>query len=143
MVNFHFHDIVESGKHQPAFVYLFESFFSSSNAPMAYMDVAEKPRAKATPARLHCILSVIQSGHLEFTRSEAFSWLTTEVSLLSYSTQTKSCFCSFPFCPLFTLSLSSVPSCVCMSFVLRTCARVHPSIHPSYDTYLLHAVRPC
>lgn len=138
-----FHDVVDQEKVSQHFiVYLFFFiFFSFPNAPMAHVDVAVKPRAKATPARLHCILSVIQSGHLGFTRSEAFSWLATEVSLLSFLTRTKSCFFFLPlWSPFPSLSLSSAPSCVSESFVHLTCACVCPSIRPSYDVYLLYAV---
>lgn len=36
------------------------------------------------PVHLHCILSIIQSSHLDFTRSEVFTWPSMEVSLLSF-----------------------------------------------------------
>lgn len=58
------------------------------------------------PVRLHCILSIIQSSQLDFTRSEAFTWPTMDSFWL-------------PSCPSFFSSLpcGSVCTHLCPAFL--------------------------
>lgn len=62
------------------------------------------------PVRLHCILSIIQSIQLDFTRSEAFTWPAMQVSLLSFWLHS---------CPRFFSSLpcDSVCTHLCPAFL--------------------------
>lgn len=78
------------------------------------------------PLCLHCVLSVIQSHHLHFTRSETLSWPTTGGHCLSF------CVCALTY---FHFESAHVPVSVllCWACALTLCVCMH--VRPGSEVY--------
>lgn len=79
------------------------------------------------PLCLHCVLSVIQSRHLHFTRSESLSWPTTGGHCLSL------CVCALTY---FHFESAHVPASVLLCWVVRShCVRACVSVLALSEVY--------